>query len=342
MHTPIVHGPLGVQGSLHAPQCETLVPRSASQPFVASPSQSAKLPLHNGADVHGEVSKEDGIPRPGTKILLLSKSRWRYPESWTGIDARPSGKCPLDRASHLPGLFGARAVPRRERDGLQVVSQEEDHMLKCTTGWKRAMLFPWAVLALTATSAGAAALQSWDKVIPNGATRFKVLSQLDGEAVLDKETGLTWQRSPSPTNTSDWGSSAALCIGTAIGGRRGWRLPSAWELMTLKDPAQSNPALPPGHPFQGIVTNTIYWTSTASLTSATSAHAVNFASGGAGIFTNLKTVDGLRWCVGPAVTIPERRETERPRFPPSDESPRHSDCSLRTSQITRLRNPAAS
>ncbi len=174
-----------------------------------------------------------------------------------------------------------------------------------TTGWKRVILLPCAALALTASSAGAVSLQTWDKVINDGVKRFKVLSQFGDEAVLDKETGLVWQRSPSPTNTAEWGSSAALCLGTPIGGRRGWRLPSTWELMTLKDPAQSNPALPPGHPFQDIVTTDVYWTSTASLVTAASAHAVSFSSGGAGIQTNSKTNEELRWCVrGPGGDYP--------------------------------------
>lgn len=153
------------------------------------------------------------------------------------------------------------------------------------------------VVATAAGSAAAASPQSWDRVIPNGAKRFKVLKQFDEEAVLDLETGLVWQRSPSPTSQFDWGESAALCIGTAIGGRRGWRLPAAWELMTLKDPAQSNPALPDGHPFQNVVEGTLYWTSTASLSNQTSALALTFTAGGQGIITSPKTGDGLRWCV---------------------------------------------
>jgi hypothetical protein len=152
-------------------------------------------------------------------------------------------------------------------------------------------------VALTASSAGAAPLQSWDRVFADGAKRFKLLAQMGDEAVLDKETGLVWQRSPSPASTFDWGNSNALCIGTAIGGRRGWRLPSAWELMTLKDPAQSNPALPPNHPFQDVVTGTIYWTSTAAVADADSALALTFTSGGQGIITTAKSNVGLRWCV---------------------------------------------
>ncbi len=50
------------------------------------------------------------------------------------------------------------------------------------------------VVATAASSAAAAAPQSWDRVIPNGAKRFKVLEQFNQEAVLDVETGLVWHR----------------------------------------------------------------------------------------------------------------------------------------------------
>lgn len=160
-------------------------------------------------------------------------------------------------------------------------------------------------VVLAARMASGASPPSWEKVIPDGAKRFKVLTQFGGEAVLDRETGLTWQRSPSPSSSFDWGASATLCIGTAIGGRRGWRLPTAWELMTLKDPAQSNPALPPNHPFEGVVTGVLYWTSTASPDTATSALGLSFTSGGQGIITSAKSGDGLRWCVrGPGGDYP--------------------------------------
>jgi hypothetical protein len=162
-----------------------------------------------------------------------------------------------------------------------------------------------AALTLTASSAAAASLTGWDRVIPDGRARFKVLAAMGGEAVFDKETGLVWQRSPSSTSFFDWGSSATLRIGTVIGGRRCWRLPSAWELMTLKDPGQSNPALPPNHPFQDVVTGTIYWTATAAPTDATGALALSFTSGGQGIITAARSNTGLRWCVrGPGGDYP--------------------------------------
>ena len=37
-----------------------------------------------------------------------------------------------------------------------------------------------------------------------------------------------------------------------VGGTKGWRLPSVAELASLVDPANSNPALPTGHPFSNV------------------------------------------------------------------------------------------
>jgi hypothetical protein len=48
--------------------------------------------------------------------------------------------------------------------------------------------------------------QSWDKRIDNASARFQVLADFDDEAVVDKETGLVWERVPSPDVLS-WRSS---------------------------------------------------------------------------------------------------------------------------------------
>ena len=40
--------------------------------------------------------------------------------------------------------------------------------------------------------------------------------------VLDRETGLVWQRTPS-SGTSDWAAARLACRHATTGGRRGWR-----------------------------------------------------------------------------------------------------------------------
>lgn len=114
-----------------------------------------------------------------------------------------------------------------------------------------------------AQPAGAIPLESWDDKIPNANQRFKVLSEFGDLAVLDKETGLVWERSPLTTSGS-WSGALSACLNRNIGGRKGWRLPSIPELASLIDPTQSNPSLPTGHPFQDVQTvqNDFYWSAT--------------------------------------------------------------------------------
>ena len=92
------------------------------------------------------------------------------------------------------------------------------------------------------------ATPSWDQKIP-GAQRFICLVDWNNEAVLDRETGLVWQRTPGSEDRS-LGEAVFDCYNARTGDRKGWRLPTPEELTTLVDPTQSRPALPPGHPFQ--------------------------------------------------------------------------------------------
>ena len=97
---------------------------------------------------------------------------------------------------------------------------------------------------------------TWSQILPS-AQRFVIV--LDGAAVLDKETGLVWEKSPDATQR-DWLSAANYCYNKTVGGRKGWRLPTVEELASLID-TQNNPALPSGHPFLNVQSGS-YWSST--------------------------------------------------------------------------------
>ena len=101
---------------------------------------------------------------------------------------------------------------------------------------------------------------TWDKKI-TGKGRFKVLSQFDRAAVLDKETGRVWEQAPDPNPVLSWFEALRHCYASVVGGRGGWRLPSVEELASLLDPESQtgNPDLPPGHPFAA--QSTAYWSS---------------------------------------------------------------------------------
>ena len=102
---------------------------------------------------------------------------------------------------------------------------------------------------------------SWNQTLTSS-KRFIVLTNMNKEAVLDMETGLVWEQSPS-TTTSNWYVAKSHCRGITTGNRKGWRVPTVEELSSLVDPSQENPALPIGHPFSNIQTGDtdVYWSS---------------------------------------------------------------------------------
>ena len=93
-------------------------------------------------------------------------------------------------------------------------------------------------------------MNSWDKKMNSAKERFRVLSAFNNEAVLDRETGLVWERSPMKQALL-WPNARLVCAQKDIGGRGGWRLPAFNENLTsLVDPAVAVSGVPrlPGGP----------------------------------------------------------------------------------------------
>ena len=116
---------------------------------------------------------------------------------------------------------------------------------------------------------------SWDQTLA-ASTRFIVLSNMNGDAVLDRETGLVWEKSPS-TSTLNWFSARYVCNELSKGNRFGWRLPTLQDLASLGDPsaAYPGPALPAGNPFQGVQPSS-YWSANTQVDLTTNAWTVHF------------------------------------------------------------------
>ena len=55
----------------------------------------------------------------------------------------------------------------------------------------------------------------WDRRIDNANRRFRILNEFKGDAVLDKETGLVWERKPEK-EAVPWPNARLVC---AKGGR---------------------------------------------------------------------------------------------------------------------------
>lgn len=110
------------------------------------------------------------------------------------------------------------------------------------------------------------------------------------ETITDNLTGLDWTQNASapgppacsPGTTKRWQASLdhVQCLNTNnYLGHADWRMPNKFELRSLVDYRNSNPALPTGHPFTAFNPAT-YWTST-TIVSATNrgAWVVNFFDG---------------------------------------------------------------
>jgi hypothetical protein len=145
------------------------------------------------------------------------------------------------------------------------------------------------------------AIQNQGKALP-AAQRFVILPAFNSEAVLDKESGLVWERSPQ-TTSARWITARRTCIEKDVGGQKGWRLPSLEELTSLVDPsvAPPGPTLPPGHPFL-TVKSTVYWSGTRVDEDARGSWAVHFGLGGGSTFINwAHSVPS--WCVRDGMNV---------------------------------------
>ena len=119
------------------------------------------------------------------------------------------------------------------------------------------------VAAQTVANGPYYALPSWSQKLPAN-TRFIVLANWNNEAVLDRETGLVWERSPDPQPVPRF-FARGQCVDKNVGGRMGWRLPSQFELLTLVDRSvpEPGPLLPNGHSFANVQSSP-YWSATGS------------------------------------------------------------------------------
>jgi Protein of unknown function (DUF1566) len=165
------------------------------------------------------------------------------------------------------------------------------------------------VVAITAfallSAAASAEAQIW--AVQLNQNRFTVLPQFNNEAVLDRETGLVWERSPG-TETFPWSgafvTAHVICNIRIVGDRLGWRLPTIQELASLVDPNRFSPNLPAGHPFiltpEQISSGTFWSATTADIDQPNRAWFLRFLSGSNQVIlhgSGDKTTPRYVWCV---------------------------------------------
>lgn len=96
--------------------------------------------------------------------------------------------------------------------------------------------------------------------------------------VLDRVTGLLWQRAVDP-NSYNWTAANAYCAGLGVAGYRDWRLPSVVELVSIVDISRANPAIDPtAFPDTPMLS---FWSSQAEVSNSGLGWYIYFATGGA-------------------------------------------------------------
>jgi hypothetical protein len=133
---------------------------------------------------------------------------------------------------------------------------------------------------------------AWDQTLPD-ATRYIILSNFNSEAVLDRDTGLVWERNVTPS--SNWANAAQACYNKAIGGRKGFRPATVEELATLLTPTPNNGLGRPNFPFGTVFT--FMWSSTTVADDPSKAWAVDFGDGSVTAHTKTECCGTGVWCV---------------------------------------------
>src|SRR6266550_2584722 len=162
----------------------------------------------------------------------------------------------------IASLAAIPAVAQTTSNGPYYATPAWDQILRCDT---------------QATCPRFIVLLNWTRTEPGPLPTLII-----GVAVLDRETGLVWEQSPS-TVTFSWFDARLHCNQLTVGNRLGWRLPTIQELASLIDPTvpSPGPVLSAGHPFSNVQTSSYYWSATtvAYINPSTSAWAVNFDNG---------------------------------------------------------------
>ena len=177
-------------------------------------------------------------------------------------------------------------------------------LLSASAVFALAALLPTARAEAQTTAVGPYyATPSWDQTLPcttlTNCSRFVVLSNMGNAAVLDRETGLVWERSPN-TEQRSWRAGQVHCNEfTTYGNRFGWRLPTLQELGSLVDTSRMSPALPAGHPFLDVQLSGYYFTATDDSRDIDNKWAISFFDDGdiSNGASHNKELPHFTWCV---------------------------------------------
>jgi len=139
-------------------------------------------------------------------------------------------------------------------------------------------------------------IQDWHNTYP-ASQRFKILAAFNYGAVLDKTTGLLWEKVPQ-AETMTYNEARHTCARRVAGEQKGWRLPSPIELHSLVGPIRglSRPHLPPNHPFLNVQA-TCYWALVSETDHGPYGKYVDAFLGNLLSFVKVKAFSFPVWCV---------------------------------------------
>lgn len=150
-------------------------------------------------------------------------------------------------------------------------------------------------MSLAGLASPALADDSWDHI--EGSGRYVMLPAFSNMAVLDQETGLVWEKAPSP-GAFTWEQAQARCNTLVIAKRMGWRLPTLQELTSLLDLGAPPANLSAGYPFAVLPPWNVgehIWSATSSAAVPTAAWTMWLAGGVSS--TDPKGSLSHAWCV---------------------------------------------
>jgi Protein of unknown function (DUF1566) len=128
----------------------------------------------------------------------------------------------------------------------------------------------------------------------------------DPDVVLDRVTGLSWQRVVG-SSTYDLGHASAYCAGLTLAGHSDWHLPSMIELASISDTSQVDPAADPVA-FAGTPSEP-FWSSQTDVTNSGLGWYVFFESGGVYVGNDVSRLARARCARGRASCVDDEAGT---------------------------------
>jgi hypothetical protein len=132
---------------------------------------------------------------------------------------------------------------------------------------------------------------AWDSILAPE-DRFQLV--LADAAVLDRETGLVWERDATTGPDFDWFAAARSCYNKGTGGRKGWRPATVEELTSLLIPTEDG-FTRPGAPFGIVYTST--WSGSTVAGDNSQAWVIHFSDGDVNAQNKSNCCGFGVWCV---------------------------------------------